>query len=67
MVACPNCGKPMDDGFVGAKNWPTGIQWYAKKSFFGIVGEPIGESDRTQMSWLAASRCTACRTILTRY
>ena len=57
----------MGDGFVGAKNWPTGIQWYPQKSFFGIVGEPIGESDRTQMSWLAASRCTTCRTILARY
>jgi len=21
----------MDDGFVGAKNWPTGIQWYRQE------------------------------------
>ena len=60
MVACPTCARAMEAGFLGAQNWPSGIQWFRSKNFFGLHGEPIGESDRTQMSWLAASRCSNC-------
>jgi len=63
MANCPQCGKAMEAGFLGAKNWPSGIQWYRSKNFFGLGGEPIGESD-VQMSWLASSRCLDCRLIL---
>ncbi len=64
MVACPTCARAMEAGFLGAQNWPSGIQWFRSKNFFGLHGEPIGESDRTQMSWLAASRCPSCRLLL---
>ena len=67
MVACPTCAGAMEDGFLGAQNWPSGIQWFRSKNFFGLHGEPIGESDRTQMSWLAASRCPSCRLLLASY
>ncbi len=66
MTNCPRCGKLMEDGFLGAQNWPAGIQWYASKSFFGLHGAPIGDSD-LQMSWLASSRCPDCRLILAPY
>jgi len=56
----------MEAGFLGAKNWPSGIQWYRSKNFFGLGGEPIGEND-VQMSWLASSRCLDCRLILAAY
>jgi len=67
MVACPKCAGAMEDGFLGAQNWPSGIQWFRSKNFFGLHGEPIGESDRTQMSWLAASRCSNCQILLASY
>ena len=67
MVACPTCAGAMEDGFLGAQNWPSGIQWFRSKNFFGLHGEPIGESDRTQMSWLAASRCSDCHLLLASY
>jgi len=57
----------MEDGFLGAQNWPSGIQWFRSKNFFGLHGEPIGESDRAQMSWLAASRCPDCHLLLASY
>src|SRR5205823_15070251 len=28
MVACPTCDAPMEGGFLGAQNWPSGIQWF---------------------------------------
>ena len=52
MANCPPRGKAMEGGFLGAKNWPSWIQWYRSKNFFGLGGEPIGEND-VQMSWLA--------------
>ena len=67
MVACPRCAGPMEDGFLGAQNWPSGIRWFRSKNFFGLHGEPIGESDRAQMSWLAASRCPDCQLVLASY
>ena len=67
MDSCPRCGKAMEVGYLGAKNWPTGIQWFRDKTFFGLRGEPIGESDSTQMAWLASSRCPDCRLILASY
>jgi len=57
----------MEDGFLGAQNWPSGIQWFRSKNFFGLHGEPVGENDRTQMAWLAASRCPSCRLLLATY
>jgi len=57
----------MEDGFLGAQNWPSGIRWFRSKNFFGLHGEPIGENDRTQMSWLVASRCSNCRLLLASY
>jgi len=66
MANCPPCGKAMEAGFLGAKNWPSGIQWYRSKNFFGLGGEPIGEND-VQMRWLASSRCLDCRLILAAY
>src|SRR5437867_11867304 len=56
----------MGDGFLGAKNWPSGIQWYPSRNFFGLHGTPIGDND-LQMSWLASSRCPDCRLILAPY
>ena len=67
MVACPSCGAPMEAGLLGAQNWPSGIQWFRSKSFFGTAGDPIGENDRTQVSWLDASRGASCRVILASY
>ena len=67
MVACPRCDGAMEDGFLGAQNRPSGIQWFRSKNFFGFHGEPIGENDRTQMSWLVASRCSNCRLLLASY
>ena len=66
MANCPPRGKAMEGGFLGAKNWPSGIQRYRSKNFFGLRGEPIGEND-VQMSWLASSRCLDCRLILAAY
>lgn len=57
----------MEEGYIGAQNWPSGIQWFRGKNFFGQHGEPIGENDLTQMSWLQSSRCADCRIILARY
>ena len=57
----------MEPGLLGAQNWPSGIQWFRSKSFFGSAGEPVGENDRTQMSWLEASRCASCRVLLASY
>jgi hypothetical protein len=67
MATCPSCGKPMEDGFLGAQNSPSGIQWFRSKNFFGLHGEPIGENDKTQMSWLTGSRCPDCQLVLARY
>ncbi|MGI0148208.1 MAG: PF20097 family protein [Thermoplasmata archaeon] len=64
---CPPCGKPMSDGFVGARSWPAGIEWFGGfvgKDFFGIRGEPIGENDGAKMGWMSASRCPDCRLTL---
>jgi len=66
MTNCPRCGKGMEDGFLGAQNWPSGIQWCPSKNFFGLHGTPIGDGD-LQMSWLASSRCPDCRLILAPY
>jgi len=56
----------MEDGFLGAKNWPAGIPWYPSKNSFGLHGAPVGDND-LQMSWLGSSRCPDCRLILAPY
>lgn len=56
----------MEDGFLGAQNWPSGIQWYASRNLLGLHGEPLGDND-LQMTWLASSRCPDCRLILAPY
>ena len=68
MIACPRCGAAMEDGFLGAKNWPSGIQSFRSKHLFGLDGEPVGESDRKQIAWLATplSRLPSPRRIVLR-
>lgn len=59
----------MTGGFIGAASLPTGIQWFggfATHLMFGMKGDAIGHNDGT-MAWLAAARCTRCRSIVARY
>lgn len=70
MENCPQCGKAMSDGFLGAQTRQAGIRWFrgfAGPNFFGVRGDRIGETDGASMSWVNASRCFSCRLIVAHY
>ena len=68
MSACPRCGRPMDPGYLGAENFPAGLQWYRHESDFGFSpGEPVATSRRLQMEFVSGERCAACRIMVLRY
>ena len=75
-MKCPNCGKEMEEGFMGINAFGAlgGIayaespKWYSKKSTFGTGGESLQLSaGLARIFWLEGSRCAPCRAMLLSY
>jgi hypothetical protein len=58
----------METGFLGAENWPVGLQWYRKETETGFtIGEPVATDRTLQMEYMRGERCTRCRVMLLAY
>ncbi len=58
----------MEAGYRGTQNFPTGLQWYAPETNFGVLpGEPVAMTRKIQMEYLSGERCPRCRIIVLTY
>ena len=67
MNKCPNCGKNMEQGYVGSESLISGMKWFMKKKALGLGGELILKPDATGMVYVDAFRCKKCKTVVFSY
>jgi hypothetical protein len=60
MSDCPNCGKPMEEGFLGTERIFSDVSWFKEKTTFGFGGESLGLKDRLGMVYIEGYRCREC-------
>ena len=63
MSNCPDCGKPMEKGFLGSESIFSEVRWFEEKNTFGTGGEGLGSRGRL-MTYLEGYRCKECKTLI---
>ncbi len=70
-LSCPNCGRPMDKGFVIAPDKGSfhGVRWSeAKDPLWPYAGVPIALGDQVLPNInIPAFRCPSCKLVLLKY
>lgn len=67
MFNCPNCGKPMESGFLGTESVFTEVAWFKEKTIFGTGGESLDLKGKLSMTYVEGYRCKDCRNLILKY
>lgn len=67
MTDCPNCGKPMEPGFLGTERIFSDVSWFKEKTVFGTSGKSLELKDKMGMIYIEGLICRDCKTLLLRY
>ena len=66
-MRCPECGKPMEHGFLAAESFIGGVKWTTKKSRLGASGPALRKPDVLGNVYLEGFHCSACKYLSLHY
>lgn len=64
---CPDCGGPMQKGFLVAESYLGGAKWAARRTRLAASGERLVNPDAWGNVYIAGLRCARCRYLALRY
>ncbi|HEX9341737.1 MAG TPA: PF20097 family protein [Thermoplasmata archaeon] len=66
-VNCPQCGRPMESGYLRTESFIDGAKWTTKKTVLGLGGERIKGTNAGGNVYLDGFRCASCRILSLRH
>lgn len=66
-MLCPECGNPMEHGFLAAESYIGGAKWAVKKSKLGAGGKALVKPDVLGNVYLEGFRCPDCKYLSLHY
>lgn len=64
---CPECGTPMDHGFLVAESYIGGAKWMTRRTRLGAGGKALVNPDGFGNVYLEGFRCSGCRYLSLHY
>ncbi len=66
-MLCPECGRPMEHGYLGAESFIGGAKWTHKRSKLGASGPTLVKPDVLGNVYFEGFRCASCRHLSLHY
>lgn len=63
----PNCGSPMESGFLVAESLLGGAKWTRRQTRLAVGGKTLVDPDRWGNVYLGGFQCGSCRTLVLGY